>query len=77
MLWVLPSPRGSPAHPGAPEAAPPEAGGQGGAGGGLGQAPRARDPGVPSSARWRSGTRARAARKTVWEEKQGKGGEGL
>ena len=32
VLWVLPTPRGSPAHPGAPEAAPPEAGGQGGAG---------------------------------------------
>lgn len=50
---------------------------KGGGGGGLGQALRAKDPGVPSSARWRSGTRARAWRKTVWEEKPGKGGEGL
>lgn len=74
VLWGLPTPRESPSHPGAPEAAPPESG-QGGRGVVLGQALRARDPGVPSSARWRSGTGARAARKTVWEEKQGQGGE--
>lgn len=49
-----------------------------GDGGGLGQALRATDPGVPSSARWRSGTGARAARKTVGGERgQGLGGEGL
>lgn len=43
----------------------------GGGGAVLGQALRARDAGVPSSTRWRSGTGARAVRKTVWEEKQG------